>query len=98
MSNGRKTSASGKTRSAGYRVNSETDQEKYVREVEFEQEEAIQLHAINIREKTEDRMVFRKLPFALWIIGSLILVTAIYMLYTLALGYFGVLYKGPKQG
>jgi hypothetical protein len=36
MSNGRKTSASGKTRSAGYRVNSETDQEKYVREVEFE--------------------------------------------------------------
>ena len=36
MSNRRKTLASGKTRSAGYRVNSETDQEKYVREVEFE--------------------------------------------------------------
>jgi hypothetical protein len=53
---------------------------------------------INLREKTEDRMVFRKVPFALWIVGTLILITAIYLLYTLALGYFGVLYKGPKQG
>lgn len=66
--------------------------------MEFEKEEAIQLHNINIREKTDDRMVFRKLPFALWIIGTLILVLSVYMLYTLALGYFGVLYKGPKQG
>lgn len=56
------------------------------------------LQAINIREKTDDRMVFRKVPFALWIVGTMILGTAVYLAYTLALGYFGVLYKGPKQG
>lgn len=61
-------------------------------------EEALDLKAINIREKTDDRMVFRKVPFALWIVGTMILITSIYLLYTLALGYFGVLYKGPKQG
>ena len=58
----------------------------------------IDMRDINLREKTEDRIVFRKVPFALWIVGTMILVTAIYLLYTLALGYFGVLYRGPKQG
>jgi hypothetical protein len=62
------------------------------------EEEEIYLRDINLREKSDDRMVFRKVPFALWIVGTLILITAIYLLYTLALGYFGVLYKGPKQG
>lgn len=62
------------------------------------EEEEIYLRDINLREKSDDRMVFRKVPFALWIVGTLIMITAIYLLYTLALGYFGVLYKGPKQG
>ena len=62
------------------------------------EDEAIELQMINVREKTDERIVFRKVPFALWIVGTMILITAIYLLYTLALGYFGVLYKGPKQG
>jgi hypothetical protein len=62
------------------------------------EEEEIYLRDINLREKSDDRMVFRKVPFSLWIVGTLILITAVYLLYTLALGYFGVLYKGPKQG
>lgn len=60
------------------------------------EEEEIQLRDINLREKSDDRMVFRRVPFALWIVGTMILITAVYLLYTLALGYFGVLYKGPK--
>lgn len=51
---------------------------------------------INLREKTNDRIIFRKVPYPLWIVGSIIFITSIYLLYTLALGYFGVLYKGPK--
>jgi hypothetical protein len=75
-------------------VDEEEDEEAAKRRMEDE----INLRDINLREKTDDRMVFRKVPFALWIVGTMILVTAIYLLYTLALGYFGVLYKGPKQG
>jgi hypothetical protein len=45
---------------------------------------------------SDDRIVFRKIPFALWFVGSAILILSTYLLYTLALGYFGVLYKGPK--
>lgn len=51
----------------------------------------------NLREKTEERLIFRKVPFLLWIVGSLILIVTIYLVYTLALGYFGVLKKGNKQ-
>jgi hypothetical protein len=43
-------------------------------------------------------MVFRKFPYGLWFVGTAILITAAYLTFTLALGYFGVLYKGPKQG
>lgn len=64
----------------------------------MEREEKIQLKKINIKEMTEDRMVFRKVPYPLWIVGAMILITTVYLLYTLCLGYFGVLYKGPKQG
>ena len=41
-------------------------------------------------------MVFRKVPFGLWIVGTMILVVAAYLTYTIALGYFGVVNKGPK--
>ena len=64
--------------------------------MKIDEEEAIELRAINLRERTDDRIVFRKVPFALWIVGTMILITAIYLLYTLTLGYFGVLYRGPK--
>ena len=89
--------ASEKRRARGeYKIHDreEDDEER----AKTREEEEIYLRDINLREKTDDRMVFRKVPFALWIVGTLILITAIYLLYTLALGYFGVLYKGPKQG
>ena len=54
------------------------------------------MNEINLKEKTDDRIIFRKIPFPLWIIGSIVFITSLYLLYTLALGYFGVLYKGPK--
>jgi hypothetical protein len=74
-------------------VNDDDDQRSGVK---IDEEEAIELRAINLRERTDDRIVFRKVPFALWIVGTMILITAIYLLYTLTLGYFGVLYRGPK--
>ena len=74
-------------------VNDDDDQRSGVK---IDEEEAIELRAINLRERTDDRIVFRKVPFALWIVGTMILITAIYLLYTLTLGYFGILYRGPK--
>ena len=82
-----------------YRIyDAKNDDEEDEEAAKRRKEDEINLRDINLREKTDDRMVFRKVPIALWIVGTMILVTAIYLLYTLALGYFGVLYKGPKQG
>lgn len=50
-----------------------------------------------MKERTEERIIFRKLPWPLWIVGSLILITAIYLLYTLVLGSFGVFDKNKKE-
>lgn len=61
-----------------------------------EDEDDLNMNEINLKEKTDDRIIFRKIPFPLWIIGSIVFITSLYLLYTLALGYFGVLYKGPK--
>ena len=58
----------------------------------------VDLENINLKEKTKDILIFRKVPYPLWIVGTLILITTIYLVYTLALGYFGVLNKGPKLG
>jgi hypothetical protein len=44
-----------------------------------------------LKEKTDDRIIFRKLPWPVWIVGMLILGLSIYLLYTLVLGSFGVL-------
>ncbi len=81
-----------------YKIHDRGEEEDDEERAKTREEEEIQLRDINLREKTDDRMVFRKVPFALWIVGTVIMTTAIYLLYTLALGYFGVLYKGPKQG
>jgi hypothetical protein len=102
--NSRRTQPNNNTRPSSaqpskYRIyDANVDEEEDEEAARRRKEDEINLRDINLREKTDDRMVFRKVPFALWIVGTMILVTAIYLLYTLALGYFGVLYKGPKQG
>lgn len=55
------------------------------------------LQSINVREKTEERIVFRKLPLGLWFVGTAVFITAVYLTATLALGYFGVLFSGPRE-
>lgn len=42
-------------------------------------------------------MVFRKLPLLTWFVGTAIFITSVYLTATLALGYFGVLYSGPRE-
>jgi len=56
----------------------------------------LDLNHINLRERTNNRIIFRKVPYHIWIVGALIFIAAIYLVYTLALGYFGVLNKGPR--
>lgn len=69
---------------------------KYKDYEEEKEDELIEIKDIDLKENTKDRMIFRKVPFSLWIVGTIIFIVAIYLLYTLALGYFGVLYKGNK--
>jgi hypothetical protein len=42
-------------------------------------------------------MIFRKIPFALWIVGTLILMVDIYLINTLAMGHFGVFKPNGKK-
>lgn len=43
-------------------------------------------------------MVFRKLPISIWAAGFLIIVSSLYLVYHLALGQYGVLFKGYREG
>lgn len=52
-------------------------------------EDGIKMNDINLREQTSDRIIFRKLPIALWIVGSVIFILSIYLLSTLIIGSFG---------
>ena len=55
------------------------------------------MNDINLKERTNDRIIFRKLPLALWIVGSVIFVLSIYLLSTLILGSFGVFDKEKDE-
>ncbi|CDW82308.1 UNKNOWN [Stylonychia lemnae] len=63
-----------------------------------QEEDMVDLNHINLRERTNNRIIFRKVPYHIWFVGALIFIASIYLVYTLALGYFGVLNRGPKQG
>jgi hypothetical protein len=69
-----------------------------VHQEEIDEDLALELRHVNLKESTQHRIVFRKIPYHLWIVGICIFIVAIYLISTLALGYFGVLYKGKKQG
>ena len=44
---------------------------------------------INMKESSEDRLVFRKFPLALWIAGAVVSVVGIYLVFHLSFGNWG---------
>jgi hypothetical protein len=68
------------------------------RKYENREEEGIDLAQINIREATETKLIFRRIPFAIWFAGFVIELGGLYLIYHLALGHFGVLFKGYREG
>jgi len=64
-------------------------------------EEAMQSYVnenINLREAGPGRLVFRRMPFRMWIVGGVIVLLGLYLIYHLALGTWGVLFKGYQEG
>ena len=59
---------------------------------------AIEIHDIDIREHNKERLVFRKIPYTLWIVGVIITLCALYLLYHVALASFGVIFEGYREG
>ena len=50
------------------------------------QEEDDEMGQIGIKEASDDRIVFRKMPLAIWLAGSMIVAMSLYLIYHLALG------------
>lgn len=62
-------------------------------------EEMGELARVGVREFTEERLTFRKIPWIVWLAGSIVNIIALYLLYHLALGHWGgVLFKGYNEG
>ncbi|CAI2378589.1 unnamed protein product [Moneuplotes crassus] len=57
----------------------------------------IDIEDINLQEGSDRKIVFRKYPFAMWIIGTFILILAIYCLYHITLGFLGTVVDGYKD-
>ena len=53
---------------------------------------------INLKEKSRERLVFRKLPFTLWVVGTIVILASIYLIYHLAGATWGVLFEGYQEG
>lgn len=53
---------------------------------------------INLKEKSRDRLVFRKFPFTLWIVGTVVILSSMYLIYHLAFASWGVLFEGYREG
>ena len=54
--------------------------------------DAVELGHINVREANDHILVFRKVPFHIWIAGLCIIIASLYLIYHLALGKYGVLF------
>jgi hypothetical protein len=63
-----------------------------------DEDQPIEIHDIDLRESSSNRIIFRKIPFSLWIVGSIIFIASIYLLYHVALGSYGVLFNGMQEG
>ena len=53
---------------------------------------------INLKERSENRLIFRKFPFTLWVVGGVVILASLYLIYHLAFATFGVLFEGFRQG
>ena len=61
-------------------------------------DEIVDIKDINIQEKTGERIVFRKLPIFIWIVGVVIAVIGLYFLYHLAFAKIAPDYKEFNEG
>jgi hypothetical protein len=58
-----------------------------------------ELARVGVREFTEERLTFRKIPWIVWLAGTIINIISLYLIYHLALGHMGgVLFKGYQEG
>ncbi len=53
---------------------------------------------INVNETNDQRISFRRYPCTLWCAGAFIIGCAWYLIYHLALGHHGTLFKGYREG
>jgi hypothetical protein len=53
---------------------------------------------INVNEKSDHRISFRRYPCTLWAAGTFIIACAFYLIYHLALGHHGTLFRGYREG
>jgi len=65
---------------------------------DVEEDEQLQINDINLLENTSNSLAFRKWPLSLWAVGTFIIVAALYLLYHVALGSMGVLFRGYREG
>ena len=61
-------------------------------------DEAQDLASINCKEATENRIIFKRLPCMIWFAGTVIILAGVYLIYHLALGHYGVLFQGYREG
>jgi len=62
------------------------------------EDEAVDMASINVREASDRVLIFRNIPFAVWVFGFMIQLSGLYLIYHLALGHFGVLFNGYREG
>ena len=72
------------------KLNRNFDQEREDREAYLGQ--------IGIKEASDRRIIFRRLPLSVWVAGLLIIISSLYLIYHLALGQYGVLFDGYREG
>ena len=53
---------------------------------------------INVSSKDDSKIVFRRYPCTLWLAGTFILCCGLYLIYHLALGHHGTIFKGYREG
>ena len=60
--------------------------------------DVMELGSINVRQANEHLLVFRKVPCHIWIAGLCVIIASLYLIYHLALGKYGVLFQGYREG
>ena len=61
-------------------------------------DEMIDLNDINLQDNSEKRIVFKKYPCAMWIVGTIIIIIALFSFYHIVLGFLGTVTEGYREG